>query len=155
MASRTRVKADDDDTNPDLLGNLRRKAARDFFLVQHRWARVLLMSRDLSGAQCRVALALLQHTNLKKFDRDGFLEAWPSQLNIGRLIGQTERAVWTSISQLRKAGVIKARRKGKGYAYTFRLSWREKTEDALGPLLDEWPDGMLKNATVSGRKLPE
>jgi hypothetical protein len=148
----TRARDRDKDTDLDF-PDLRRDAARDFFLAQHRWWRVLIMSAALSGAQCRVALALLQYANFKEFNRNGWLVAWPTQETIARMSGRRdEDSAHLAVSQLLEKRVISVRRKGRHNEYTFQLSWREKAEVALGPMLDEWPDGMLKNAAKFRRK---
>jgi hypothetical protein len=92
--------------------------------LRETWRHALMMSGLAAGAKL-TALAMLEDTNRKIFDRSGDLQAWPTLATLARHVDLSQAQVKRHRAQLCQRGVIVVvRAGGRGRATLFRFDAR-------------------------------
>jgi hypothetical protein len=99
-----------------------------------RFRLAILMSGDLTDAQCRVTLLYLEKVNCEIFERDGVLKTWLGKSLLAKCALLNRDTIKKMRGDLQKTGPLREVTRGgesKHAHYIFSERWLVETESAL------------------------
>lgn len=121
-------------------------SAKEFYLLRDRWRRGILIS-PLNSNDKVTALGLVAFVNRDHFSDTGYLEAWPSELTLAKILHRSRRSVQSGVASLVRSGMVarlhRGQRNSGSSRYRLSWDWLEKTELASPEATKLWPDKRL------------